>query len=470
MELSINIANIGINIEILKMMFLQLFTYIIYFKITNVKINKDFRNIFISIIVAINALLITFIRYKMGYFIAIFILIIIQSIICSKLEKREILNTFIIVCISLSINYILYFLGIVITFFINLIYPIKSDLINILLLIFIQSVFMIFIWKIKRIKNGISYLNTKKIDDYFNIVALNISIIILYCFVIFSNMKKNIVFSKELVAAFVIFSFIMFFTIKKSIEAYYKQKLLIQDLNETKKELDEKRNEIKELEAENLKISKKAHSLAHKQKSLEFKINKILMNTESAEELGLENELKNISKELINSSKLPKLNKTGISEIDDMFNVMQEECRLNGIDFVLQLKGNIYQMTNHYITKEELSILLADHIKDAIIAINHSDNINKSIMVRLGKIEDCFAVYFYDSGVEFTKEVLDNLGKKPITTYSDEGGTGMGFMNTFDLLNKYNASLIIEKIGSPCKDNYTKIIKIKFDNKKELII
>ena len=217
MELSINIANIGINIEILKMMFLQLFTYIIYFKITNVKINKDFRNIFISIIVAINALLITFIRYKMGYFIAIFILIIIQSIICSKLEKREILNTFIIVCISLSINYILYFLGIVITFFINLIYPIKSDLINILLLIFIQSVFMIFIWKIKRIKNGISYLNTKKIDDYFNIVALNISIIILYCFVIFSNMKKNIVFSKELVAAFVIFSFIMFFTIKKSI-------------------------------------------------------------------------------------------------------------------------------------------------------------------------------------------------------------------------------------------------------------
>ena len=84
----------------------------------------------------------------------------------------------------------------------------------------------------------------------------------------------------------------LFFTIKKSIEAYYKQKLLIQDLNETKKELDEKRNEIKELEAENLKISKKAHSLAHKQKSLEFKINKILMNSESAEEIGLEDEYK----------------------------------------------------------------------------------------------------------------------------------------------------------------------------------
>ena len=116
-----------------------------------------------------------------------------------------------------------------------------------------------------------------------------------------------------------------------------------------------------------------------------------------------------------------------------------------------------------------MAILLADHIKDAIIAINHSDNINKSIMVRLGKIEECFAVYFYDSGVDFPKKVFDSLGKKPITTYSNEGGTGMGFMNTFDLLNKYSASLIIENIGKPSKDNYTKIIKIIFDNKNNIL-
>ncbi|MBO4816071.1 MAG: HAMP domain-containing histidine kinase [Clostridia bacterium] len=279
------------------------------------------------------------------------------------------------------------------------------------------------------------------------------------------SINKKLIIAKNIFLNFLLFIIIFVVIIKKSIEAYYKQKLLIQDLNETKKELDEKKKEIEELEAEILNFSKKSHSLAHKQKSLEFKINKLLMNSENTKELGLEDDLKNLSKELYENSKLPELEKTGITEIDDMLSVMQEECRKNGIDFSLQLKGNIYQMTNNFVTKEEISILLADHIKDAIIAINHSDNINKSIMVRLGKINEYFGIYIYDSGVEFPKEVLENLGKKPITTYSNEGGTGMGFMNTFDTLKKHNASLIIESIGKPTKDNYTKVIKIVFDNK-----
>ena len=45
----------------------------------------------------------------------------------------------------------------------------------------------------------------------------------------------------------------------------------------------------------------------------------------------------------------------------------------------------------------------------------------------------------------------------------------MGFMNTFDTLKKHNASLVIESIGKPCKDNYTKVIKIRFDNKREVL-
>ena len=78
-----------------------------------------------------------------------------------------------------------------------------------------------------------------------------------------------------------------------------------------------------------------------------------------------------------------------------------------------------------------------------------------------------FGIYVYDSGIEFEKETLENLGKKPSTTHAEEGGTGMGFMNTFDTLRKYKASLEIEEIGKPSKDNYTKILKIKFDGKKE---
>ena len=60
-----------------------------------------------------------------------------------------------------------------------------------------------------------------------------------------------------------------------------------------------------------------------------------------------------------------------------------------------------------------------------------------------------------------------SLGKKPITTHASEGGTGMGFMNSFDTLRRNKASLVIKELGKPSKENYTKIIMFKFDNKNE---
>ena len=461
----LNIEKSNIVITCAKRIFILLYTYYIFYKITNYKFKVEIRYILSIISIILLAIFATVVKYNVNNFTSIFIAVFILSIICSWINKGKIGYVLIDIIISMGINYVIFFADISITFIINILHTIENDYINFIIMIITHTIIIRVLTRVKKIKNGLSYLNKREQNSYLDILALNISIIITFCFIIFSNMKKNINISKELAIFFIIFSIIMFLTIKKSIEAYYKQKLLIQDLNETKKELEDKKKEIEELEAEILNFSKKSHSLAHKQKSLEFKINKLLMNSENAKELGLEEDLKNLSKELYENSKLPELEKTGITEIDDMLSVMQEECRKNGIDFSLQLKGNIYQMTNNFVTKEEISILLADHIKDAIIAINHSDNINKSIMVRLGKINEYFGIYIYDSGVEFPKEVLENLGKKPITTYSNEGGTGMGFMNTFDTLKKHNASLIIESIGKPTKDNYTKVIKIVFDNK-----
>lgn len=461
----LNIEKSDVYITCAKRIFILLYTYYVFYKITNNKFKLEIKYFFSIINVILLAIFATVIKYNVNNFISLFISIFLLSIICSYITKNKIGYVLVDIIIAIGINYIIFFIDIVATFFINLIYTINNDYINFLMMIIIHTAIVRICVHIKRIKNGISYLNNREENTYFDILALNISLIIVISFIFFSNMDSKNEISKNIFFIFFVVSIIMFLTIKKSIEAYYKQKLLIQDLNETKKELEEKKKEIEELESENLNFSKKSHSLAHKQKSLEFKINKLLMNSENAKELRLEDDLKNISKELYENSKLPQLEKTGITEIDDMLSVMQEECRINGIDFSLQLKGNIYQMTNNFVTKEELSILLADHIKDAIIAIKHTDNINKSIMVRLGKIDENFGLYIYDSGIEFPKEVLENLGKKPITTYSDEGGTGMGFMNTFDTLKKHNASLIIESIGKPSKDNYTKVIKIIFDNK-----
>ena len=42
--------------------------------------------------------------------------------------------------------------------------------------------------------------------------------------------------------------------------------------------------------------------------------------------------------------------------------------------------------------------------------------------------------------------------------------------NTFDTLNKYKASLVINELSEPNKDNYTKVLIFKFDKKNEFKI
>ena len=74
-----------------------------------------------------------------------------------------------------------------------------------------------------------------------------------------------------------------------------------------------------------------------------------------------------------------------------------------------------------------------------------------------------YSLYIYDSGIEFEIDTLINLGIKPSTTHANDGGTGMGLLNTVDTLKKHKASLVIEEYGKPAEDNFTKVIKIIFD-------
>ena len=322
----------------------------------------------------------------------------------------------------------------------------------------------------KRFKYGISFLKNNAKNEYMDIIVLGISISTLFSTIVFSS--KELLISRSLFLGFIMLVISMGITIQKTLQLYYKQKLLVQELNETKQELIETKKELKQLEEENLNFSKKSHTLAHRQKSLEHKILELTTKSEiSTEEVGeVESKLEEIKKDLYKETAVVELTKTEIVEIDDMLKYMQAECIKNKIGFELQIAGNIHYMTNNFISKEDLEILLADHIKDAIIAINHTDNINRGILVRLGEIDGIYSLYIYDSGVEFEIETLKNLGKEPSTTHADEGGTGMGFMNTFDTLRKYQASLTIKEINNPTKDNYTKVLIFKFDKKGEFQI
>lgn len=463
-----NLNNISLGVNFIKNLMIVFATQVTIQKIINDKEYFSISKIIEYISFILMEIVVQIVNIKIGFVCSIIVLIFWISCISMIFTKGNIGYNILITTISLAFNYSTYFISLIIVFFINnKIVIIENDVINLILIMLIDAIILYNVFKMKKFKYGIISLQNKFDNQYMENFILMLSVGILYMTVIFAN--KQFLAIKNVMFIFIIFATLMFITIQKSLQLYYKQKMLIKELDETKEDLARAENKIKILEKENIEESKKRHTIIHKQKSIEYKLEEMLTKTEmSTEEVAeVRERLEKLNKEVYTEKEVMELDKTGINSIDDMLKYMQSECVKNKIDFTLQIKGNIHYMVHNLVKEEELETLLADHIKDAIIAINHTDNANRSILVRLGNIDDIYSLYIYDSGVEFKPEVLENLGKKPCTTYANEGGTGMGFMNTFDTVRKHKASLIIEEIGKPVKDNYTKVIIIKFDKKNE---
>lgn len=452
-------GNLDTYMYYFRLLVVNLGTYYIFLKIINGQKNRlanIIKMFFIFLVTFINLYVNVVTNNLTGTMITLLLLIV--------LFDKVGYNTTSYTIISFGISNLIFFLSVMISGIPGVLFRVYNFNISLVIIITIYILLLFFVMKSKRIKYGFSFLTSKSKNDYFDFVMISLSVIILFLIVV---LKNNDFLITERMGIFVImFAIIMFITIKKSFQVYYKQKLLMKQLEEAENEIINKQKEIEKLEQENLNFSKKSHSMAHKQRALEYKLNHLLMKEETSKELEIKTEIEKLSKELYQIP-IEDLPSTEITQIDDMLEFMQSECVKNKIDFNLQIIGNVYHIINNIITVEQLEILIADHIKDAIIAIKHTDNINKSILVKLGKIDGCYGLYIYDSGIEFEKETLKNLGKKPSTTHKDEGGTGMVFMNTFDTLNECKGSLIIKEIGKPSKDNFTKIIMIKFDGKNE---
>ena len=466
MDFIIEINDIENVADIIKIFYICIFTYYMNFKLTdeNIKIiSKKWIIIIISIMII--SLVCRFAKITMGFSYNIFFMILLISVIFKVFAKQRFAYALFITVISLSINYSIFSLSVIISMIPTMIPTILlngyNEYVGLILILIIYSLLMFKFYRIKRFRKGFIFLQKNKKNDYMDILVLNISIIVLFCTMILSSYNEMI--GRKAYVSLIIFSIIMFITIQKSLQLYYKQKLQEREVEGMKEELKQKNKEIEELEKENLKLNKKNHSIAHKQKSLEYELKQIALNNQIEDEKHVKDKIENLSKEMQNETISIELSKTSINEIDNMFKYMQSECIKNKIDFQLQINGNIHHMVNKHIGKEELEILIADMIKNAIIAINHSKNINKSILVRLGLINGEYSLYIYDSGIEFEIDTLINLGMKPSTTHANDGGTGMGLLNTFDTLKKHKASLVIEEYGKPAEDNFTKVIKIIFD-------
>lgn len=471
-----NFNELNIFIYTIKLCFIVIFSSYSYFKLLNEKNLNKIKWIYFILINFAVAVICSILKYWINFSVSFITLFIFFSLLSSSFFNNNIGYSMIITLISFCINYILSFISLLISFTIMLLTKINNDYLNLFNIMIIHIIFLYGLFRKRRFKNGLSFLKTANKSEYFDLLILNICVTLMFSFILITNYDKT--FIVTLFITITVLSIIMFITIQKTLTLYYKQKLMKQQIEETNKELENKDKIIEKLQAENINFSKISHSIAHRQKSLEYKLDKLISSKDSDTNLSstenLKSEINKISEDYLSSinniKTIPDLQKTGIPKIDDMLSYMQSECFKNKINFILNIKGNIYYMTNHFISVDKLEILLADFIKNSIIAITCSKNINRTILLVLGYVNSSYELCISDTGIEFEIDTLRNLGYTATTTHKDTGGTGYGFMNTFDTLREFKASLVIEEIGLPNISNYTKSIKVIFDNKNEFII
>ena len=457
--------------KVIKMFIINLFVFILFFKISNQKCN------YLKIFVGSVMLSVIYVIEKNYINDDIFVLIISTYLMQNVFLWIILSNKNCIIVgnfISNTVVYILYSLSLIIEIAIKMIFSIEFDIrnqtIDLILALAIEAIFLKCIMNLKRIKNGLSFLKDQVENEYFALMFMEISANIIFTYCIFVN--SNDEFSWNILAMFFVLSIIMVIMIQRTLALYYKQKLLAKNIEDYKSEIALKDAQIKSLSDEKYKISKLNHEFYNRQKALIHKVEEITsMNTEIADELDLSKQINDLTKEYTDKAQeiktLDKLPTTGIVEIDDMFKYMQSECDSKKIQFNLKINGNIYHMINNKIPQSRLVTLIGDHLRDAIIAIDFSNNTFKSILAVLGENNGVYEFCVFDTGIEFKIDTLLNLGLKPATTHKDSGGTGIGFMTTFETMKETKASLIIDEMREMSNTDYTKSVTIRFDGKNE---
>lgn len=457
-------------IPLIKALFMSISNYYTVIKITNKKIENKL--LLIALCLS-SGIIYVAIRQKTNILIAWPIYYFIFSILYSAFSNTNIRNGSMIALLANAITEISMFVATSCSFIIMKIC--KTELteynaIEYILIGVIQITLVYLFFKIKRFKDGFAFLKNDKLNR--KIASITISIIVLSISIIL-GLQYNAWVETFLIVGIAVGGILMIYWIKKSITKYYKEKMKERTVEIQQEQIKQQDEKIKDLQTELADVLQINHKYSHRISAMEKAViklgTKLQANEEFAEEYGdILSSIKKLSKEykeevasVIKETKLPK---TNIFSTDNLLEYMKQEAKKDKISFELKIDFDINEILETKIPQNKLETMLADHIRDAIIAINCSENKDRRIKVVLDKEDNNYQIKFYDTGREFEIETLSKLGLKRTTTHKATGGSGIGFMTTFETLKQCKASLIIEEYSN---QEYTKAVIIRFDNKNE---
>lgn len=455
--------------NIVKLFLILVISNLIYLKITNCLTSSLKVKIFYCVKCLILSIIYTYLQSWLNNVIWLINILIVDFLLLCISIKNKTFN-FVAYLLSILIAYVFYLVALIIVGFIVAIFAIEkkfNDIICLILIVIVYILIVCMFMSLKRIKNGFNFLHKINTETMNVIVFFGVMSLLLYGVI---PKNKGVTVQILLLILGTLVSTLLFIVIRNLITKHYKSNMKDRNIAIQKEEIDTNVKIIEELKEQNLKLSTTIHKYNHRLSSLENSIRKVMSssNVEFAKELSVVLEqTQNVASQFAQETKVDiKLPVTNVISVDNMMEFMRGEAVKCGIDFTFKLSDSIKPLLDKYISEDKFETLLADHIKDAIIAINAKSEGYKGIMVLVGVSQGAYEVAIYDTGIEFDISTLLKLGTEPVTTHKDNGGSGLGFMTTFETLKSSKASLVIEEYDTRVT-NYTKSVTIRFDNKCE---
>ena len=338
-----------------------------------------------------------------------------------------------------------------------------------------QSILLVLLFRIKRFKKGILFLQKKGSGA----IGLVISGLILLVVTLINNrdIEDDTAWWFFLMGA-ILCAVGLIFWWRSGLTRLYREKIKERNIQEYEKILAEKEEELQKFQKNNDVLAKVIHT-----------DNKILMAMHELVTFyhehynGPDSNYRLSSKRFLNhieelireragaitqNQRVSKiLPSTRDDLIDGVMKYMLSKASKEDIQFDITIIGNISELLNTVIPAIEFETLCADLIENAIIATSYSDY--KRILIMLGTNEGFYELNVQDSGIPFEIDTLMDLGLKKASTHLDEGGSGIGYMTIFEILHEFKASIIITEY-KPKQYGFTKSVKVRFDNKDEYIV
>ena len=462
-----------------------------YQRILNVKSNTTNKYIYVLYTIGLS-LISTLIDNKLG-FLTIPVLIVLTYLFLYIITKKKVI--FKILFISYAFSYSWFVIS---TFIVGMFVFVVSNNIFINYSQIVCTIIQLCIMQIPFVfkRNKSNFIVWNKTNYFIPVFSVSVFVI---CLSMNINSAIPNYYYLGMALIVLMLAVVLFVYRRTAITRHYLERLSLRNIDSLNAELVEKTNYIKELEEDKARIEKLNHKNYKLVPAMEGAVMHYLDGVKSFVEANADNPafaefaaaketdmagfidegnrlLGELNKmlaeweEIVHNDDIDgkkDLPACGVTRVDYILSYMYERSLKENFVLKVDVDSELTGLTEKIITDEDLGTLIADLIENAIIATKHNNG--KDILVRLGMMKKEYTIEVYDSGIPFDKEVLAKYGYEQITTHGDESGSGIGMMQTYEILSKCGASLFIDEFAEG-EGMYTKRISVVFNKKHQYVL